>query len=126
MSKFKLKPCPFNAEREDRIEREVLQGKAQDAEAKLVAWRHYIARASKFPFSAKVDSRALGIGGLFSVIGMATAKPGDVQLFAKVIDGQSSFAVPLFELTPLSHESPTIQAVLDWRYWVERGYAFEG
>jgi hypothetical protein len=124
--KLKLKPCSPNAERDGRIEREVLRGKAQDAKVQLLSWRNYIARASEFPFSAKLESRALGVGGLFSVIGLAAAKPGEVQLYAKVIDGQGSNAVPLFEPMPLSPESPTVQAVLDWHYWVERGHAFEG
>jgi hypothetical protein len=122
----KLKPCPVNADREARIEREVLQGEVQGVEARLLSWRQYIARASEFPFSAKLESRALGVGGLFSVIGLAPTAPGQVQLYAKVIDGQGSTAMPLFELMPLSPESPTVQAVLDWHYWVERGYAFEG
>lgn len=35
-----------------------------------------------------------------------------------------SFSVPLEQLQPLDVDEQTVEAVEDWRYWVERGYEF--
>jgi hypothetical protein len=119
----KFKPCPIDGERESRIEREVLQGEEGQSGGRQ-GWHRYLARAVAFPFSARwLSNRG---GALLSVIRLSPLSANDWQLRAKVIDGQSSRELPLHELYPLEPEAPSMQAVLDWHYWVRRGRAFEG
>ncbi len=37
---------------------------------------------------------------------------------------QDVFSVSLSEISPVDTDETTIEAVNDWKYWVERGYEF--
>ena len=47
------------------------------------------------------------------------------ELFVTIRWDKDGLAVPLAQLKPIKHtDEETKQAVADWHYWVEMGYAF--
>lgn len=126
MPSTRPKPPPLETAREERILNGILTG-AVTAEDQVRAWRRHFEQNVRFPFSEKCCIEVQGVhlrqGDIVSVIGVASPELGSEDVVVRVISGDKSIRVPLFQLTPYDTDSCTRQAVEDWRYWFERGNA---
>jgi hypothetical protein len=121
----KFKPRSYETTRENRVSQFVAEASPNSPEARW-AWFNFLEQTLRFPFAAQCrfdwDINHFRQGDIVLVIGLARQEPGFSHVFVRVMDGQKSIPVPLFQVAPLKADTSTMQAVEDWHYWVERGY----
>lgn len=122
MAKSKRDPV-----REERIDEEITVD-AYGPEEQAMGWYYYLEDKIRFPFKAKcVISNAISPlrkGESVDVLGLA---PQDTCLsdMLVLIRWQSrNMAVPLSQLTAITLDESTCEAIKDWHYWVAQGYRF--
>lgn len=98
-----------------------------------MGWFCYIEDQLAFPFPAVCDRdrpiSPLKKGQDVVVTGMAPEVECMREMFVTVRWGDEQLlAVPLMQLIPseaaLEDNEESCEAVMDWRYWVDRGYEF--
>ena len=123
MAKIREQP-----EREDRILFEIVVDAYNESE-RAMSWYYYLEEVLEFPFMASCISRRatspLETGNEVEVSGLAPEEDcmSEIHVFVKR-GKKSKLAVPLAQLTCLSENEKTHQAVEDWHYWVARGYQY--
>jgi hypothetical protein len=125
MAKVKQKE---NKEREERIAMEIIVD-AYGPEEQAMGWYYYLEEKLQFPFTAVCSAKRaispLLVKDEVIVIGMAPEEECEKEMFVTIRWERDSLAVPLSQLTPISHAvTQTKQAVEDWHYWVNMGYQF--
>jgi hypothetical protein len=123
MAKVKQKE---SKEREERIAMEIIVD-AYGPEEQAMGWYYYLEEKLQFPFTAVCSAKRaispLRVKDEVIVIGMAPEEECEKEMFVTIRWERDSLAVPLSQLTPISHTvTQTKQAVEDWHYWVDMGY----
>jgi hypothetical protein len=117
----------INAEREHRIEMEVVVD-AYNEEERAMGWYCYLEENLAFPFEGRIRkamaSSPLRAGQTVAVIGLAHEDLCRVGIFVRVSSNQRDLVVPLAQTVPLNGDEATQEAVADWHYWYDQGYAF--
>jgi hypothetical protein len=113
--------------REERIHMEIIVD-AYGPEEQASGWYNYLDDTLQFPFSARCVVRRttspLEPGEKVEVIGMAPDEECEHDMFVLIRWKQRQLAVPLMQLEGVQVDEETRQAIEDWHYWVNRGYAF--
>ena len=126
--------------REERITMEIVVD-AYDEYERAMSWHCYLQDTLTFPFQAicteKRATSPLQVRKEVTVIGMPDEEECEDDMFVYVrwpqepgddsdeTDDDDGLAVPLSQLQPLPEvDEETAEAVADWHYWVEQGYAF--
>ncbi len=115
-----------NKAREQRIMNEIVVD-AHDDEERAMGWYSYLEDTLEFPFTATcVARRAISpllVGDEVDVNGMAPEDECRHEMFVMMRwEFKEGLAVPLSQLKPICHtDDQTLEAVEDWRYWVEKG-----
>ena len=110
-------------EREKRIDYEVVVDAYNDEE-RAMGWYYYLADNINFPFEAKWLSGKKAEGRDVKVIDMSSEDDCLHGMFVEVEYQDDVFSARLSEIEPLGVGEETIQAIADWKYWVNRGYEF--
>lgn len=112
--------------REDRILlRAVVDAYGSDERA--IGWYYYLERELVFPFRGRCLRRnatsPLKIDEFYEVVGMADVDDREHDMYVMVDFVEDQLAVPLSQIGPVAEvDDDTREAILDWHYWVERGY----
>lgn len=114
-------------EREHRIKMEAIVD-AYCPEEQAMGWYYYLQDRIAFPFKARCV-RERSISPLHKgeeVVAESMAPEDDCmhEMYIMVKWKGRSMGLPLAQLEPISADEDTIEAVGDWRYWVDRGYEF--
>ncbi|MDR0399676.1 MAG: calcium-binding protein [Treponema sp.] len=116
-----------NGLREDRIMNEIIVD-AYDSEERMTGWRTYLDDALTFPFKAKcvkeIIISPLTKNEKITALRMIDENPYENSMFVIIEWQNRQLGVPLEQIMPISSDEETLEAVEDWRYWVERGYKF--
>jgi hypothetical protein len=108
-------------ERENRIDNEIVVD-AYNAEEQRMGWYYYLEDKLNFPFWASWD------GEKVEVIGMSEEEECHQKMYVEVRyqeDGvEDIFSAALVDITPIEATEKTVEAIEDWKYWVEREYDF--
>ncbi len=111
--------------RENRIIDEIIVD-AYDAEEQAMGWCYYLEETITFPFYAKcISKRAISplrIGDEVEPYAMAPENECGHEMFVMMPWEKDGLAVPLSQLEVVHGVDETKEAVLDWYYWVKRGY----
>ena len=117
----------LNRAREHRTEQEIAVH-AYTSDERAIGWHCYLDDKLRFPFKARCiavrEMSPLKMGEEIEVLGMA---PGDdcmKEMFVIVGFAGRKLGVPLAQIEPIGADAATREAVEDWRYWLEMGYAF--
>ncbi|WP_434667612.1 calcium-binding protein [Paraburkholderia sp. A3BS-1L] len=117
----------LNAEREHRIEMEVVVD-AYTEEERALSWYYYLEEQLSFPFQANVRkamaSSPLPAGEQVSVTALAHEDLCRVGIFVWARWGERDVVAPLAQLVSLNSDKSTRVAVMDWHYWHDQGYVF--
>jgi hypothetical protein len=114
-------------EREGRIEIDIVAD-AHDSEERALGWYSYL-EENISPFTAACTGKRaispLKKGDEVEVSGMAPEDECEHEMFVMIRWEKDGLAVPLAQLKPGGDTNDaTRQAVEDWHYWVNQGYAF--
>jgi hypothetical protein len=113
--------------REERIHMEIIVD-AYGPEEQASGWFNYLDDTLQFPFSARCIVRRttspLEPGEKVEVVGMAPDEECEHDMFVLIRWKRRQLAVPLMQLEGIQVDEETQQAIEDWRYWVNQGYAF--
>jgi hypothetical protein len=113
--------------REERIHMEIIVD-AYGALEQASGWYNYLDDTLQFPFSARCVVRRttspLEPDEKVEVVGMAPDEECEHDMFVLIRWKRRQLAVPLMQLEGIQVDEETQQAIEDWRYWVNRGYAF--
>lgn len=116
---------------EHREERIVMRAivDAYGAEEQAMGWYCYLEDEMTFPFEACCSTRrrtsALKVGERYEISGMADEEDCDAEMYVMARFGDDELAVPLSQLEPVEElDEETREAIMDWKYWTERGYSF--
>ena len=116
-----------NKLREKRIIDEIIVD-AFGAEEQAMGWYYYLKETITFPFYAKcITKRAISplrVGDEVEPYAMAPEQECKHELFVMMRWEKDGLAVPLSQLEVIDGTNETKEAVLDWHYWVKRGYSF--
>ena len=116
-----------NMEREQRIDNEIVID-AYGSEERKLGWYTYLTDEMTFPFTAICvethPNSPLEPDEQVTVLGVT-----DYDSWGEVVTVQISwqgrkFAVPLIQLTPDTSDDATLEAIMDWHYWVQQNYLF--
>ncbi len=122
-----MAPLPKDAEREERIHREIIVD-AYGSDEQDTGWYSYLEGTLQVPFLARcVAERAISplrTGYEVEVVGLAPEEECRREMFVEMPWERGTLAVPLSQLEGITADVPTQQAIEDWRYWVKQGYAF--
>jgi hypothetical protein len=114
-------------QRERRIHQDIVVD-AHDAEEQAMGWYYYLEEQLRLPFPGQcLSQRAISPlrpGQKVEVVDLAPAEECEHEMFVTVRWDEQKLAVPLAQLTALSKDKATRQAVADWHYWVNQGYQF--
>ncbi|MGF1580299.1 MAG: calcium-binding protein [Gemmataceae bacterium] len=115
-------------ERDERITMEIVVD-CYGPEEQAMGWYHYLQDQLQFPFAAKCVAKRsispLEPDDEVEVSGMADAEECESEMFVKIDWGKRKLAVPLSQLEPVDdNDEETMEAVLDWHYWVGQGRMF--
>ena len=114
-------------EREERITMEIVVDCYDDYE-RAAGWYCYLQDELQFPFTATcIAKRAISplrVNDEVEVIDMAPQDECDHEIFVLIRWEREGLAVPLAQLQAIVADDETVQAVEDWHYWVQQGYAF--
>jgi hypothetical protein len=108
--------------REERIMNEIIVD-AHDDDERVMGWYYYMEDCLQFPFVAKCTKKIV-TSPLEKDENVTVIKLADFDLcrhgISVIVKWQKKIlGVPLEQLLPLD---TTIEAIEDWRYWIERGY----
>jgi hypothetical protein len=116
--------------RERRIRDEIIVD-AYSPEEQAMGWYYYLDDKLHFPFPARCRAaRAISPlrpGERVTVTGMAPEEECEHEMFATISWQDRSLAVPLAQLEVRglrAVDAETREAVADWHYWLDQGYAF--
>ena len=113
--------------REDRIENEAIVD-AFGPQEQAMGWYYYLENKLSFPFWAKcIASRItspLKKGEDVEVLGMASEDTCAKDMLVLVRWQGRKLAVPLVQLTTVTPDDSTVEAIGDWHYCVAQGYQF--
>jgi hypothetical protein len=116
-----------DSERENRIVDEIVVD-AFGAEEQAMGWFHYLEETIVFPFHAKcISERAISplkIGDEIEPYAMAPEDECANEMFVMIPQEKGGLAVPLSQIEVTHGDNETREALLDWHYWVKRGYSF--
>lgn len=108
-------------ERENRIDNEIVVD-AYSAEEQRMGWYYYLDEKLSCPFRAFWDGEEV------EVIGMSEEEQCHQEMYVEVRyqeDGvEDIFSASLIDITPIEAAEKTVEAIEDWKYWVDRGYEF--
>jgi len=115
-----------NAERENRIEMEIIVD-ANGPEEQAMGWYYYLEEKLLFPFTATcIAERAISPlckGDEVEIVRMAPEDECQHEMFVETRGERRTLAVPLSQLRPNADaDKDTREAIEDWHYWVEQGY----
>jgi Calcium binding len=112
--------------REQRIHMEIIVD-AYDPEEQAAGWYTYLAETLQFPFTAHcIALRAISPlepGDEFEVVGIAPEEECRHEMFVLTRWRPHELAVPLLQVEGIQVDEDTQQAIEDWHYWVNQGYA---
>ena len=112
--------------REERIQIEIIVD-AYGPEEQASGWYNYLSDTLQFPFSARCIVRRttspLEPGDEVEVVDMAPDEDCEHEMFVLIRWKQRQLAVPLMQLEGIGVDEETQQAIEDWHYWVNSGYA---
>ncbi len=112
-------------DREERIDMDIVVD-AYNAGERAMGWYYYLQDKLGFPFTAKcIKLRAISPlrpGDIVTVVGMGGEDESEREMFVSIKWDSDTLAVPLMQLAVIDAEEETFEAVLDWNYWVDRGY----
>jgi hypothetical protein len=124
---YKMGKIKEDKSREDRIMNEIIVD-AHDTEERIMGWQAYLDDVLHFPFKAKcikeISISPLRKNEKITAIGMADTNPRGNSMFVIIEWQDRQLGVPLEQVLPLDSDEETMEAVEDWRYWVEQGYEF--
>lgn len=114
--------------REDRIAMRAVVD-AYGPEEQAIGWYYYLENELVFPFRARCRRRKtsspLKENKVYEIVAMAHVDERDHDIYVMVDFGEDQLAVFLSQMEPVCEiGSDTCEAILDWHYWVERGYRF--
>ena len=113
--------------REVRIHMEIVVD-AYGPEERASGWYNYLSDTLQFPFSARCIVRRttspLEPNEKVEVVGMAPDEECEHDMSVLIRWKRRQLAVPLMQLEGIQVDEETQQAIEDWHYWVNRGYAF--
>jgi hypothetical protein len=116
-----------DAVREHRISMEIIVD-AYGPDERAMGWYYYLDDKISFPFTAECaasDKRTpLKLGERITVIGMAGEDYCGSDMLVDVFWNNKTLAIPLSQIKPLDADEDSIEAIGDWRYWLDRGYGF--
>jgi hypothetical protein len=116
-----------NMEREERIHMEIVVD-ANGPEEQAIGWHTYLSDTLHFPFTAQCVTHRitspLEPGDKVEVVGIASEDVCEHDMFVLIRWKQRQLAVPLIQFEGIQVDEETQQAIEDWHYWVNRGYAF--
>lgn len=99
---------------------------AYGPEEQALGWYYYLSDKMEFPFTAEcIQERSISplqIGETVLVLGMIDENDCLVEMFVRIEWSNRRFGVPLAQLKAINVDDETEQAILDWHYWVNRGY----
>ena len=114
-------------EREERITMEIVVD-CYDEYERAAGWYCYLQDELQFPFTAQcIAKRAISplhVNDEVEVIDMAPQEECEREIFVLMRWESEGLAVPLVQLKAIAADDETMQAVEDWHYWVQQGYAF--
>jgi len=118
---------PLNRICERRIEQEIVVD-AYGPEEHALSWYYYLEEKLSFPFAARCVAKhplwPLKKGERVEVLGMARENMCLQGMFVLARHVQRRFGVPLELLEPVGVGAEARTAIVDWHYWVRRGYSF--
>ena len=113
--------------RENRITMEIIVD-AYGSKEQAMGWYYYLEETLSFPFLTKCITKRtispLKIGDEIDVYAMAPENECENEMFVMIPWEKDGLAVPLMQLKVVHGDDDTKEAVSDWHYWVNRGYAF--
>ncbi len=114
--------------REERITMEIVVD-AYDEIERAMGWYYYLEQQLQFPFTAACTVERsispLQVKDEVEVTAMAPEKEYSHEIFVMIRWSKKGLAVPLSQLKPISAtDEGTVQAIEDWKYWVDQGYIF--
>jgi hypothetical protein len=122
MAKSKRDPI-----REARIHEEIIVD-AYGPEEQAMGWYYYLEDNICFPFKAKCAISKvispLRKGESVDVLGLAPEDTCSSDMLVLIRWQSRNMAVPLSQLTAISSDESTCEAIKDWHYWVAQGYCF--
>ena len=124
--KNSMRKVKKNAERENRIEMEIIVD-AYGPEEQAMGWYYYLKEKLHFPFTAIcVAERTISPlhkGDEVEILKMAPEEECQHEMFVMMRWDRRGLAVPLSQVKPISEaDKDTKEAVADWHYWVDEGY----
>jgi len=121
------KRVPEEPEREHRITYEAVVDCYTEVE-RAMGWYYYLERALAFPFKARCSTvrktSPLATGDIVRVLSLADEDECMHEVMVEVEHVHGTLAVPLAQLTCITRRASTLRGVVDWRYWVARGYKY--
>jgi Calcium binding len=113
--------------REERIQNEAIVD-ACGPEEQAMGWYYYLENKIRFPLRAEcIASKIISPlrkGEIVEVRGLAPEDTCTRDMLVLIRWQGRDMAVPLSQLTPVSSEELTQEAIADWHYWVSQGYLF--
>jgi len=113
--------------REHRIIYEIVVD-CYDEYERASGWWCYLDDMLKFPFKAKcIQEHSISFlkkGEIVTVLHIADQDDCESEMFVIVEFKEHEFGVPLIQLQPIDSDDQTVEAIEDWRYWVNQGYTF--
>lgn len=113
--------------REDRIAMEIVVD-AYDRDERVMGWQNYLEDKLEVPFRARcIEEREvspLAVGDEVEVVGMASERECQAEMFVSIDWGERTLAVPLAQLEVVDATAGTREAVEDWHYWLAMGHEF--
>jgi hypothetical protein len=118
---------PEDKIREERIQMEIVV-EAYSGNEQALGWYYHLEVTVHFPFLAhSVAERSISplhVGDEVEIIGLAPEEECRHEMFVQTPWARRTLAVPLSQLTGITADEATQQAIEDWHYWVQRGYEF--
>ena len=112
-----------DGEREKRIDYEIVVD-AYNEEERAMGWYYYLDDNISFPFAAKWLDDNTEKGIQVKVLEMSSDEDCLDDMFVEIEYQDDIFSARLSDIEPLQVGEETIQAITDWKYWVNRGYEF--
>ncbi len=115
---------PIDEDREHRITYEVVVDCYNDYEVSM-GWYYYLEDRLNFPFEAAWLGTGHSKAEIVEAISMAEEEEckTDMLIEIRYRDGKDEdvFTVPLLDLQPTDEGASRMEAIEDWRYWLDQG-----
>lgn len=110
--------------REHRITYEVVVDCYDDYEVSM-GWYCYLEDRLDFPFEAAWLGVSESKAEIVQAISMAEAEECKINMLVEIEyrdgEGKDVFTVPLVDLQPTDEDALRVEAIEDWRYWLDQG-----